>query len=60
MRVDYRRTLGWVDLIAFLDVLNVYGGATTDEEEFNPAFGLSVEDDDGPIPLIGIKFEKTW
>ncbi|MDJ0657707.1 MAG: TonB-dependent receptor [Xanthomonadales bacterium] len=59
-RVDYRRPLGPVDFIAFLDVLNVYGAATTDEREFNAATGSVVEDDGETLPLIGIRFEKTW
>ena len=59
-RVDYRRSVGPVDLVAFLDVLNVYGAAETDELEFNPATGAVVGGDGEPIPLIGLRFEKTW
>ena len=60
VRVDYRRSVGPVDLVAFLDVLNVYGAAETDELEFNPATGAAVGGDGEPFPLIGLRFEKTW
>ncbi len=59
-RVDYRRAVGPVDFIAFLDVLNVYASPPSDEREFNAATGELIEDDEGPTPLIGIRFEKTW
>ena len=58
--MDYRRPLGPVDFIAFLDVLNVYASASTDERDFNSATGELKEDDEGATPLIGIRFEKTW
>lgn len=60
IRADYRRPLGPVDFIAFLDVLNVYGSPPSDEREFNSATGELTEDDEGATPLIGIRFEKTW
>lgn len=60
VRGDYRRSLGDVDLVAFLDILNVYGNFATDVQEFNPTTGGAVLDDGEPIPLIGIRFEKTW
>ena len=60
VRVDYRRPLGPVDFIAFLDVLNVYGSSTSDEREFNAATGELKLDDGETTPLIGIRFEKTW
>ena len=60
LRVDYRRPLGPVDLIAFVDVLNVYGSATSDEREFNPVTGEFKVDDGEPTPLIGLRVEKTW
>ncbi|MDE2907045.1 MAG: TonB-dependent receptor, partial [Acidobacteriota bacterium] len=60
VRLDYRRPIGPVDLVAFLDILNVYGGSASDELEFNPATGSVVADDGDVFPLIGIRFEKTW
>ena len=59
-RVDYRRPVGPADLVAFLDVLNVYGAPATDELEFNPATGSSVVEDGETVPLIGIRFERSW
>lgn len=60
VRVDYRRPLGPVDFIAFLDVLNVYAASPPDEREFNPVTGELKRDDGEATPLIGIRFEKTW
>ena len=60
MRVDYRRPIGPVDAIAFLDILNVYGATATDEEEFSTTTGMLVADDGEIFPLIGLRFEKTW
>jgi hypothetical protein len=60
IRADYRRPLGPVDFIAFLDVLNVYGSPPSDQREFNSATGELKKDDEGVTPLIGIRFEKTW
>jgi hypothetical protein len=59
-RVDYRTPAGPFDLVAFLDVLNVYGGSTTDEQEFNSVTGTVVVDDGEALPLIGLRIEKTW
>ena len=61
MRLDYRRPIGSVDVIAFLDILNLYGAATTDEQEFDTATGKLVVEGEGDIfPLIGLRFEKSW
>ncbi len=61
MRLDYRRPIGPVDMIAFLDILNVYGAASTDEQEFDTATGNLVVEGEGEIfPLIGLRFEKSW
>ena len=59
-RVDYRRPVGPIDVVAFLDVLNVYGAAATDEQEFNTATGTLTEDEGDIFPLLGLRFEKTW
>ncbi|MEO1204551.1 MAG: hypothetical protein AAFX10_17740 [Pseudomonadota bacterium] len=60
MRVDYRRSLGFVDLVAFLDVINVYGGPGASSEEFDPINGVNVDDDNSPFPIIGLIFERSW
>jgi len=60
IRVDYRRTLGFLNLVAFVDVINVYGGPNTNSQEFDPRRGINAVDDDGAFPLIGLIFERTW
>ncbi len=60
VRADYRRPIGAVDFIAFIDVLNLYGSDTTDEHEFVSHTGELLNDDGEIFPLIGIRFEKTW
>ncbi len=60
VRADYRYPVGPVDLIGFIDIINVYGSAASDQREFNAATGELQKDDEGPTPLIGIRFEKTW
>ena len=60
LRVDYRRPLGPVNLVVFLDVINVYGGPIGQPPEFNPRNGGVVDEEDGAFPLIGLIFEKSW
>ena len=60
VRVDYRRPMGPVDLVAFVDVINVYGGPGANSQEFDPRRGVNVEEDNGAFPIIGIIFERTW
>lgn len=60
VRVDYRRPLGPVDLIAFLDVINVYAGPNQTSEEFDPKRGVNIEQKNSPFPLFGLIFERTW
>ena len=59
VRVDYRRPLGFVDFIAFLDVVNLYGSESSDVREFNSVTG-NLTSDGEVTPLIGVRFEKTW
>lgn len=60
IRVDYRRSLGFVDLVAFFDVINVYGGPGGGSQEFNPRAGVNVDEEEEAFPIIGIIFERTW
>jgi hypothetical protein len=60
IRVDYRRPLGPVDLVAFLDVINVYGGPNDGPQEFDPRRGVIVSDDGEAFPVIGLIFERSW
>jgi hypothetical protein len=60
IRVDYRLPLGPVDLVAFLDVINVYGGPDGGYQEFDPRRGVIVEDEGEALPIIGLIFERSW
>ncbi len=60
IRVDYRRTLGPIDLVTFLDVINVYGGPGGGTQEFDPRRGVIVADEGEAFPIIGLIFERSW
>ena len=60
VRVDYRRSLGPVDVVAFADLVNVTGANTSEEAEFNISRGTVVEDDGELQPLLGLRFERSW
>jgi hypothetical protein len=60
IRIDYRRQLGPVDLVGFLDVINVYGGPSGGSREFDPRRGVIVADEGEALPIIGLIFERSW
>ena len=60
IRVDYRRELGWVDLIAFIDVINVYGGPGANSLEFDPRNGINIIEENEAFPIFGLIFERAW
>jgi hypothetical protein len=60
IRIDYRRPIGPVDLVAFIDVINVYGGPGANSQEFDPRNGINVVEENEAFPIIGIIFERTW
>jgi hypothetical protein len=60
IRVDYRRSLGPVDLVGFLDVINVYGGPGGGASEFDPRRGVIVAEEGEAFPIIGLIFERSW
>jgi hypothetical protein len=60
VRVDYRRPLGPVDLVAFLDIVNLYGADNSDALEFDPRRGVNVVESGEMTPFIGLRFERTW
>jgi hypothetical protein len=60
IRIDYRRNLGPVDLVGFLDVINVYGGPSGGSREFDPRRGINVADKGEALPIIGLIFERSW
>ena len=59
-RVDYRRPVGPVDLVLFLDVINVYGGPSGEPPELNILAGDSIDDEGEAIPLLGLIVEYAW
>lgn len=61
IRVDYRRPIGPVDLVLFVDIINVYGGPEGGGAgEFDPRRGVIIEDDGEAFPIIGLIFERAW
>jgi hypothetical protein len=60
VRIDYRRNLGPVDLVGFLDVINVYGGPSGGSREFDPRRGVNVADTGEALPIIGLILERSW
>jgi hypothetical protein len=60
VRVDYRRNLGPMDLVGFLDVINVYGGPSGGSREFDPRRGVNVADQGEALPIIGLVLERSW
>lgn len=61
LRADYRRRFGPVSLIAFLDVINVYGRQNGNSFEWDERRGVNImEGLDEPLPIIGVKFEYSW
>lgn len=60
LRVDYRRRLGPLSLIAFLDVINAYGRDNIDSRDWDERRGIETGDGFGVFPNIGLKFEYVW
>lgn len=60
LRVDYRRPLGPVDFVLFLDVLNIYGGPSGEPPELNVLSGEEMSDDEEALPLLGLIIEYAW
>lgn len=60
VRVDYRRPVGPVDLVLFVDVLNIYGGPSGEPPELNIMTGELISDDEEAIPLLGLIIEYAW
>lgn len=60
LRVDYRRPIGPVDFVFFLDVLNIYGGPSGEPPELNILTGEELSDEEDALPLLGLIFEYAW
>lgn len=57
MRVDYRRTLGPTDVIAFIDIINVTGASNPSNAQFNERTGENTVGEGNAFPLLGLRFE---
>jgi hypothetical protein len=61
LRADYQRRFGPLSLVAYLDILNVYGRKNGDAYEWDERRGVNiVEGLDEPLPTIGVRFEYSW
>lgn len=56
VRVDYQRHFGSVDLIAFLDIINLLGSENPSESEFNERTGRIEAEEGETLPLFGFRF----
>lgn len=61
LRVDYQRRFGPLSLVAYLDILNVYGRENANGYEWDERRGLNIiEGLDEALPTIGLRFEYSW
>jgi hypothetical protein len=60
VRVDYRRSFGPIDVTAFIDVINVTGSSSNDDNEFDYRRGVVVEDESEAEPLLGLRLDYAW
>ena len=57
VRVDYRRDLGPVDVIAFVDIINLFGAENPNNSDFNERTGEDTPEEGSMLPLLGLRFE---
>ena len=57
VRMDYRRSFGRVNMISFIDVINLLGSDNPSSVEFNERTGLNAVEEGESFPLFGIRFE---
>lgn len=60
VRADYRRRVYGMDMVLFLDVINVYGADRGSPLDFNPITGAEIDDDPSPFPQFGLILERAW
>ena len=61
LRADYQRRFGPLSLVAYLDVLNVYGRKNGNAYEWDERRGVNIiEGLDELLPTIGLRFEYSW
>lgn len=56
-RVDYQRTFGEINIVAFFDVINALGADNNRRETFNERSGESKVGSGNAFPLIGLRME---
>ena len=57
IRIDYRKQLGRVAVVSFLDIVNLYDNLNVNENRFTPLSGKIEKEGFGILPTIGIKLE---
>lgn len=57
LRLDYRKRIGRLSLITFLDIINLYGHENIDARQFQERTGLNLEEGLGAFPTFGAKLE---
>ena len=61
LRTDYQRRFGPLSLVAYLDILNVYGRKNGNAYEWDERRGVNIiEGLDEVLPTIGLRFEYSW
>jgi hypothetical protein len=61
LRADYQRRFGPLSLVAYLDILNVYGRENANGYEWDERRGVNIiEGLDEPLPTLGLRFEYSW
>ena len=61
LRADYQRRFGPLSVVAYLDIVNVYGRKNGNAYEWNERRGVNIiEGLDELLPTIGLRFEYSW
>jgi hypothetical protein len=61
LRADYQRRFGPLSLVAYLDILNVYGRKNGNDYEWDERRGANIiEGLDEMLPTLGLRFEYSW
>ena len=56
-RADYRRSAGFADIIAFIDIINLLGSENPNEASFNERTGKDTVEEGNAFPLVGLRLE---
>ena len=57
IRVDYRKQIGPLAIVSYLDIVNLYNNTNVNEDRFLPVIGETSEEGFGILPTFGLKFE---